>query len=178
MQLQAIAVDAGIEGGKNQLRFLRDAAERILLDEQGSESEGLAVQNALNSSQETVGGVSVSTTDTPVRTIAKERLAKISGFSQDRTRLNQDLKLSRAMSQMQAVQYQTSRHLEHLLSHPLMNCMRWWIATARSLPQMRTPSPTAKAAGWKHCPIHCPTGTASQSSGSKLPRHRFCITFD
>jgi diguanylate cyclase (GGDEF)-like protein len=118
LQLQAFALNAAIGNGKSHLRFLRDVAERILLDQQdteGSEPDDLDLKDELKARNDPVWGMKISKTDTPVRSIGKERLEKIPGLSQDDTRLREDLKLSRVMSQILAIEYQSSRYFEHVL---------------------------------------------------------------
>ena len=118
LQLHAIAVDMTIDNGKNQLRLLRNVAERLLQDEQEASGDAEldpALQQALQARGNPVWGVSVSPVDAPVRAIGDEQLAAIPGLFRDTRTLRQDLILSRALSQMFPAQYEAKRYIEHVL---------------------------------------------------------------
>jgi len=115
LQLHAIAVDMTIDNGKNQLRLLRNVAERLLRDAQGDADVDPALQQALQARENPVWGLSVSSADAPVRAIGDKQLEAIPGLRRDSRTLRQDLILSRALSQMFPAQYEAKRYIEHVL---------------------------------------------------------------
>lgn len=115
LQLHAIAVDMTIDNGKNQLRLLRNVAERLLLDAQADADLDPDLQQALQARENPVWGLSVSPVDAPVRAIGDKQLAAIPGLFRDPRTFPQDLILSRALSQMFPAQYEAKRYIEHVL---------------------------------------------------------------
>ncbi|MGO4325963.1 diguanylate cyclase [Cupriavidus sp. 2TAF22] len=115
LELQGLALDADIRGAKRQMRFLRNSAQHYLA-EQSAQVDPAAdepLRKALAAQDNPLWSLQVPDADAPVRGIGSQQLRRIPGLGRRDSTLLEDLKLSRVMSQLLAVQYRMSADLAH-----------------------------------------------------------------
>jgi diguanylate cyclase (GGDEF)-like protein len=118
LQLQAIAVDSGIDTLKEQLRFLRSTAERALLNERKNPertNSELAPKMTQYSAKNDVWNLPVAPENAPILALGVTRLQTIPELQRDPAQLREDLQLAQLMSQLLPVQYQRGKNLANVL---------------------------------------------------------------
>ncbi|HWD33898.1 MAG TPA: diguanylate cyclase [Pseudomonas sp.] len=117
LHLQALAIEAVVFNGKSQLQFMRNIAERVLIEgrNQPFMRRNDDIESAMRDSQQAVWGLSVPKSDAPVRALGDAQIANIPGLSRDPQQLIEDLHLSRAMSQVLPAQFQGETNLARIM---------------------------------------------------------------
>lgn len=117
LQLQALAIETVVFSGKSQLQFLRNIAERMLIEAhtQPEVRRNPAIVSALGNRQQPLWGLAVPKSDAPVRAISDTTAADIPGLSRDPEQLQEDLHLSRVMSQLLPAQIQGEPNLARIM---------------------------------------------------------------
>ncbi|TDF80842.1 diguanylate cyclase [Pseudomonas sp. H9] len=117
LQLQALAIETVVFSGKSQLQFLRHIAERLLIEAhvQPAMRGHEAVLSALRNRQQPLWGLTVPKSDAPVLAISDAAVADIHGLSRDPQQLEEDLHLSRVMSQVLPAQFQGEPNLARIM---------------------------------------------------------------
>ncbi|MHC2148362.1 diguanylate cyclase [Pseudomonas sp. 210_17 TE3656] len=117
LHLQALAIEAVVSNGKSQLQFMRNIAERLLIEAhiQPAMRRNEAIAAAMRNSQQPLWELPVPKSDAPVRAIGDAQLANIPGLSREPQQLIEDLHLAHAMSQVLPAQFQGESNLSRIL---------------------------------------------------------------
>ncbi|CAG9176597.1 putative diguanylate cyclase DgcQ [Cupriavidus laharis] len=114
LELQAMALDAGLHGGKRQMRFLRGSAERLYAEPSPrAPVPDPAVRNALAARANPFWSLRVPDADAPIRGIGAQELAAVPGMERSEAALIRDLDVARLMSQLLPVQHELVVELEN-----------------------------------------------------------------
>lgn len=117
LHLQALAIETVVVSGKSQLQFLRNIAERVLIEARNQPfmRRNEDITSAMHDKQQAVWGLSVPKSDAPVRALGDTQVENIEGLSRDPQQLIEDLHLSRAMSQVLPAQFQGETNLARIM---------------------------------------------------------------
>lgn len=113
LELQVMALDAAIHGGKRQMRFLRGSAEHQFAELRSTGgAPDAAVRNVLAARANSFWGMPVPDSDAPVRGIGRRELAAIPRLNPSEDAFVQDLGVARLMSQLLPVEHNLIAELE------------------------------------------------------------------
>ena len=114
LDIQVRALDTAISNNKQQLKFLRSSAERLLAERtaQLDPNPGASLQAALQAQDERVWTLQVPDTDAPIRGIGPRQLAATPGLHRDEPTFLEDLRLAQLMSRLLAVQFELDTGVE------------------------------------------------------------------
>ncbi|MCP3727453.1 diguanylate cyclase [Paraburkholderia sp. CNPSo 3272] len=114
LELQAMTLDVAVQNNKQQLRFLRTSAERMIAGPSAPFSPALDApfQTVLKAQEEPVWSLRLPESDVPIRGVGARQLANIPGLQRTESTFLDDLRLSRLMSRLLSVQFRLSTNLE------------------------------------------------------------------
>ncbi|MEX3968944.1 diguanylate cyclase, partial [Paraburkholderia sp. EG286B] len=114
LELQAMTLDVAVQNNKQQLRFLRTSAERMIADPSAPFSPAVDApfETVLQAQEEPVWSLQLPESNVPIRGIGARQLANIPGLHRTESTFLDDLRLSRLMTRLLSVQFQLSTNLE------------------------------------------------------------------